>query len=323
MIVLTEAELDLLSGEPAEVLKLYVCLRRRMDFATGLVGAMTGVSWWALREDMHVSGAQGRARGESGTPSERMVERKVDRLVALGLVERRSLYRKLVFLLPMAHRASARPKEVGPSWGREAGPEVGPEVGPTESQTAQWFAEEVGPKVGPEVGPSWGREVGPTSGIRVNHLSKSKPAAALPAVVDAREALLLAPQQMAEWLREAERRRGKILRVVPTDPLLKTWSSERVQLDDLRAAHAMAVADRDARGEPAPVSPGFLRIFLDRLRRRNGGVENDVPWFRSAAGIEAQGAALGVFRQPGERFPSFRARVYAAAGITDDVARRL
>lgn len=311
LIVLTEHELERLYGEPAEVMKLYVCLRRRMDFATGLVGAATAVSWWALREDMHVAAGQG--RGESGTPTERMVEKKIERLIALGLVERKTMYRRLMFLLPIAHRAPVRQKEVGPTWGRQAGPEVGP----YETQEAQGFQEEAGP----EVGPTWGREVGPTSGIRVNNHSVVNAAAALPTVVDAREMLLL-PAQIAEFLREAEKRRGKILRVAETDPLLKTWSAEKVGIDDLRAAHAAAVADRDARNAPEPITPGFLRIFLDRHRKSAQQGADGSPWFVTASGIEAKGKALGLTQSRDESFPYFKRRVFAAAGLDEEEARR-
>lgn len=319
LIVLTEEELERLYGEPAEVMKLYVCLRRRMDFTTGLVGAATAVSWWALREDMHVAAGQGRS--ESGTPTERMVEKKVERLVALGLVERKTMYRRLMFLLPIAYRASARQKEVGPTWGRQAGPKAGPEVGPTVCEAAQGFPQEAGPEAGPEVGPRWGREVGDTSGIRVNHHSVVHAAAALPTVVDAREVPLL-PAEIAEFLREAEKRRGKIVRVSPADPLLKTWSAEKVDAETLRAAHAAAVADREARNEPASISPGFLRIFVDRERAKAQQGADGLPWFRSASGIEAKGKALGIAHAPGEHFPEFKRRVYAAAGITEEEARR-
>lgn len=47
------------------------------------------------------------------------------------------------------------------------------------------------------------------------------------------------------------------------------------------------------------------------------------PWFMSAAGIEREAARIGVKKLDGEMFPYFKARVFAAAGITDDMLRNV
>lgn len=310
MIVLTDAELDLLMDEPAEVVKLYVSLRRRMDFSSGMVGTVSAVSWWALREDMSVAACRGRR--EHGAPTERMVEKKVDALEKLGLVERRTIYRRLAFFLPKAHRASARQKELGPTWGRQAGPDVGA----IQTIDAQGF--ECGSGAGCGAGEIL--ELGHTSGFRGNGFSVVNAAAEQRAVVDD-ASMPLPAEQIAVWLRAAEKRRGKIVRVSGHEPLLKSWSAEGVRADELEAAYALAVADREARNEAAPIMPGFLNVFVDRARA-TGGRSSSRPWFCTASGIEAKGRALGVAQQPEELFPVFRARVLAAAGVSDDEARR-
>lgn len=45
-------------------------------------------------------------------------------------------------------------------------------------------------------------------------------------------------------------------------------------------------------------------------------------WYLSSSGIEAKAVELGVAQQVGEVFPNFKARVYAAAGVTDDMVRK-
>ena len=118
LITLTEDELNALAGESPDVFKFYVMLRARMDFSTGLVGAEKGggVSWQGLREDMYVEPRAGRQ--SHGSPTEKYVRDKAARLVELGLLESRTSYRRLVFLMPMAHVAESRSNLIGQTWGR-------------------------------------------------------------------------------------------------------------------------------------------------------------------------------------------------------------
>lgn len=44
-------------------------------------------------------------------------------------------------------------------------------------------------------------------------------------------------------------------------------------------------------------------------------------WFLSASGIEEKAKALGLEKAEGEVFPAFKIRVYAAAGVTDEMIR--
>lgn len=305
MIVLTERELDALYGEPAEVFKLYVCLRRRMVFETGLVGAEIGVSWWALREDMYVEFAQGRRRDESGTPTEKAVRNKVERLISIGLVESRTSYRRLVFFLPMAHKGQIRLKKVGQTLVGQAGQTL---VG-SESVDTQGFEENY-PQ---EVGRTETREVGHTSGIRVNPFSEYKQQHT-ECPVDNSAALPFS--EIVGWIKSAEKRRGKIVAVSEADRQVKDWVSRKVRADELEEAYALAVAARDRDRSEAPINVGFLNLFVLQVLTRR------VPWHQSASGIEGKGEQLGIERKPDEPFRNFKLRVFAAAGISEEEASR-
>ena len=305
LITLTEHEMVALRGEPAEVIQAYICLRWRMDFETGLVGAATSLSWWALREDMHVDACQGRSRDDSGTPSEKSVRNKVDRLIRLGLVESRTSYRRLVFFLPMAHKGSVRLKKVGQTLGRQAGMTL---VGP-ESLAVQGIDENY-PQ---EVGSTQSAEVGHTSGIRVNPLyEQQQQRTELP--VDNSAALPFS--EISEWLKAAEKRRGKILAVSAADRHIKSWVCRGMDVEALEEAHALAVADRERYGSAAPISAGFLDVFVDRVLAKRK------PWFATWSGVVSKGKALGLEQLPDEPPPAFKRRVFAAAGIDEDEVRR-
>lgn len=100
-ILLTEAELVSFMGLPHVSRSLYVALRARMDFATGIVGAPHLVSWQALREDLYEEHRPG-VRARSLTRWALL--RAAQWLVRAGLVEMRSnpAQHQLVFHLPKA-----------------------------------------------------------------------------------------------------------------------------------------------------------------------------------------------------------------------------
>jgi hypothetical protein len=58
-IVLTEGEMESLYGLPFAATALYLCLRRRMDFKTGRVGAIHAISWQGVTEYLYVAGRPG------------------------------------------------------------------------------------------------------------------------------------------------------------------------------------------------------------------------------------------------------------------------
>ena len=302
-IVLTDAELDALQGEPAEVFKFYVCLRRRMDRNTGLVGATVGISWQALREDMYVEPRAGRQ--VHGSPSEKFVRMKAQRLAEIGLVESQTTYRKLVFLLPLAHRKQVRSNLIGQTWGRQEGQEEGQ----TSDQAQQGF-----PGVmGQEEGQTENGLMGHTSEFRVNPLSVVNGIPApCPEVVDnsAGNSLMVVAADLAGWLRKAERARGCIAKVSDSETTVLDWARDGVTLEQLQAAYDEAKWSREKQNNPQPINAPFLDAIV---RRRLGGrmvsrKSEAVPsadvrqrvWYMTEEGILAKAAALGIERLPDE-----------------------
>jgi len=96
-IIISDREWDLLSREPADYLKLYVVVKRRMDFATGIAGEKTLINETVLREGFTVDPLQGRAKPRPVT--RQRYRSALARLEKIGLLERRG---KLVFFFPQA-----------------------------------------------------------------------------------------------------------------------------------------------------------------------------------------------------------------------------
>lgn len=106
-IYLNDAELDAMNGLPHAARSLYVELRRRMDFHSGLVGAVAGaaVSWRALYEALYVEPHSGPVeRWPEGQAGKEKTRRTCTWLERAGLVKMRGDRNalRLVFLLPMA-----------------------------------------------------------------------------------------------------------------------------------------------------------------------------------------------------------------------------
>lgn len=95
-LVLTGDERAALAGQPWGVRWLYVEIRARMDWQTGLVGATrgAGVSYQAFTEWLYVEPEPG--VGPGGSPSKAQVRRMVDRLERAGLVRNETSERRLV-----------------------------------------------------------------------------------------------------------------------------------------------------------------------------------------------------------------------------------
>lgn len=91
-----------LLGLPHAAIALYLWLRARMDFSTGMVGVRPMVSWFALAQDLYVEPAPGRSR--SGRPHVESVRRLAGVLERRGLVKTRSVERppQLIFKLVLA-----------------------------------------------------------------------------------------------------------------------------------------------------------------------------------------------------------------------------
>jgi uncharacterized protein YdaU (DUF1376 family) len=140
---------------------------------------------------------------------------------------------------------------------------------------------------------------------------------------------------VAVWLRRKEQARGKQPRGTQSnDVRIATWIKAGVTGLQLAEAYDLAVLDREATGDAGPIAPGFLDIFVAKvlnppqgesaLAGKKPAVSKSDPlaWLTTASGLESKGADVGIVQGPGEPFPSFKARVIAAAGLTEaDKAR--
>lgn len=118
-----DAEWDLLAGEPAELLKLYCALKRRMDFATGIAGRKTLINEIVLREGFTVDPIPGRPKPRPVTRE--MYRSAVRRLEKLGLLVSIA---PMVFEFPCARRD--RPSKTATT---ELQPEPQPQQQPAEN----------------------------------------------------------------------------------------------------------------------------------------------------------------------------------------------
>lgn len=136
---------------------------------------------------------------------------------------------------------------------------------------------------------------------------------------------------VAIWLRRKEQARGKQPRGTQSnDPRIAAWIKAGVTGLQLAEAYDLAVLDREASGDVGPITPGFLDIFVVKVLNPpqatsavNGtrpavSKSDPLAWLTTASGLEAKGAELGIVQEQGEPFPSFKARVIAAAGLSEE-----
>lgn len=136
---------------------------------------------------------------------------------------------------------------------------------------------------------------------------------------------------VAIWLRRKEQTRGKQPRGTQSnDPRIAAWIKAGVTGLQLAEAYDLAVLDRETTGDAGPITPGFLDIFVVKvlnppqaesaLKGARPAVSKSDPlvWLTTASGLESKGTELGIVQGQGEPFPSFKARVIAAAGLSED-----
>lgn len=140
------------------------------------------------------------------------------------------------------------------------------------------------------------------------------------------------PPLYAVLVRRWEKSRGKASKVTSSDPRLSIWSEKGVTEAQLREAYDLAVADRDDKGDVTAINAGFLDAMLakvlappaaDSALNRVPAPAAAKPWQATSTGITEKGAELGVIQDPDELFPYFKARVFAAANMTDEEKSRL
>lgn len=95
-LLLTDAELNILQGEPHYFLSLYVAIKRYMDWETGITGLKRRISESYLREVLEVNAKNGRT---TSIASRGMIRHGIESLLKLGLLQERQSF---VFFLPYA-----------------------------------------------------------------------------------------------------------------------------------------------------------------------------------------------------------------------------
>jgi len=110
-IRITVAEFEALAGLPHSVCWLYIQLRRRMDYATGMAGIRPLISWRAMREEMHVWSHQGIAEE---MPDKAQLKRWVAWLEKVGLVRTETRGKQLIFRFLKANTDKSVQKKADP-----------------------------------------------------------------------------------------------------------------------------------------------------------------------------------------------------------------
>ncbi|XZG71711.1 hypothetical protein ACTSKR_07605 [Chitinibacteraceae bacterium HSL-7] len=310
-MLLCEQEMEALAGLPHSVAWLYVQLRWRMDYASGLVGAVRRISWRTLGHDLYVEPAQGRAAADSGAPSERALRCAVALLERVGLVVRQSGDRQLIFALPMA-LVSARALEVG----QERGGSGEDEAGRLQTSVTIGFV----PDVGQQCAGGEGVEVGSLSGVRGQELrSYLSSSSCSTNVSNAREPAGQAAAAGQEWAVSlaAMLTALGLVRVDPSDVLAKP---ELRNVSDAVWGAAAEKARRQKKGAPIrlnyvlPIVADMVAGLVGVGPATTGSQSTD--WFLSASGIEAKAAELGYTPPADVPLGLWRLEVYRLAGLT-------
>lgn len=243
-VLINDAEWELLAGEPAELLKLYVVLKRRMDFATGIAGHKTLINEIVLREGFTVDPIPGRPK--PAPISREKYRSAVRRLEKLGVIR---VIGPLVFEFPHARRDQSAQK----SYNRAT-----TELQPTQQPSP------VALKPSNDAASS-GSDDGATTGLfseqcpSYNLLPESgNHTVPLPRATDAQ------PATAGQWCQFFIRERRFQLHVVQTPktmPLFASWVERGVTADQVRTAMEIA----EAKLGNVPDSPMYYRNFLDQL----------------------------------------------------------
>ena len=152
-----------------------------------------------------------------------------------------------------------------------------------------------------------------------------------PPSLDGEKTLEERAMAVAVWLRRREQARGKQPRGTnASDPRIRAWVDADASGLELLDAYNQAVLDREATGDQGPITPGFLDIFVAKVlnppqaksavnsARPAVSKSDPLAWLTTASGLKSKGAELDIVQEQGEPFPSFKARVIAAAGLSED-----
>jgi len=106
----------------------------------------------------------------------------------------------------------------------------------------------------------------------------------------------------------------------------KKWSAKKLDLiadQILQHVASMKLTKQWLDGfDPAPLTYINQGRWSDEVFVSDGkSPSNTKPWYISSTGIETKGKELGIETLPDENFAYYKARVYEAAGITNDMIR--
>ena len=305
----SEAEQDILKrsdiSHAAKLLYL-IGLRPNMDFRTGIVGKVRRISYQSLHEMIEFIPPPGSQRPK-GDYSVKALRCLIAELERAGLVRRLPNDLRSLFLeCWVADREDASKNRKGR--GRAESKGIG--AADLEASNGYGFDDfDEAMKGRPDEGR---KGTPPVSGKP----SVSQTPTQLTRAVDNFGAgVLLVEDEIVDWLKAAEKRRGKIMVAARADEHIKSWVSKGVRTEELATAHAAAVAEREKRGSEAVINTGFLNVFVTKE------VAQRKAWFECWSGIVLKGESLGLYQSPNEQNQSFKARVFAAAGVSEDEAR--
>lgn len=126
---MNKAEYDALDSEhlSSEAFKLYAkCIRRHMDYESGLTGKKRKVSYQMFKEQLEIRRKRG-SKLEDFIPSKKQLRGYVDELVEVGLIEKLPTQRTtdpMIFRCVLASTGSIRLNEEGHRKGTEDGHEL-------------------------------------------------------------------------------------------------------------------------------------------------------------------------------------------------------
>ena len=222
-----------------------------MSVATRRVGEARGISLQSLSEELFVEPAPGRV--ESGSPTRKAVRNALAQLEKHGLIQACGNGEVLVFLLPKVEIASARQKLKG----HKRGTVSGHAIGHGDSLAEQAFPDETGHAIGHGVNGLKGH----TSEVRVNSQHKQTTSHTHTPVdnFQADDVLpLLTDAGIADWIRRREAKREKVARVTAADVAKVGWITRAISAERIAEAYWLAVANRDATKNQAPINVPYL-----------------------------------------------------------------
>lgn len=256
-------EFEALQGLPALQFQLYIKLRWSMDARTRHVGQHgRGISYLVLAQQLYVEPVRGRHGDDAGSPTKSAIRSALQGLERAGLIQSVGSSEKLVLLLPKAGRYSARPNDE-----RHMSAHHERQVSNTTETRMDAGVSDGYPQHEQQGAFQHEQHI---SRVKEKTYTETTSSHAEPG--DARDVdpmLLLSAVQMAEWLRQAESARGRFAaRIVASSQELQDWQARGLRFAQLREAYDLAVANRVATKNQAPLNPGFLRIFVDQVFSR-------------------------------------------------------